>query len=53
MDPGDPSNRRITLIVKYLEQNGSEGDATALPAPAAQDNKTSGTAAPAQSPAKK
>ena len=53
MDPGDPSNRRITLIVKYLEQNGSEGDATALSAPAAQDNKTSGTAAPAQSPAKK
>jgi chemotaxis protein MotB len=56
-DPGDPSNRRITLIVKYLEQNGSGADtkndvANALPAPAAHDNKTSGTAIPAKSPAK-
>src|SRR5580704_7885585 len=56
-DPGDPSNRRITLIVKYLEQSGSGADtkndvANALPAPAAHDNKTSGTAIPAKSPAK-
>jgi chemotaxis protein MotB len=58
MDPGDPSNRRITLIVKYLEQDVSEPDAhnkaaNALPVPAAPGNKTSDRPTPAKSPTKK
>ena len=58
MNPGDPSNRRITLIVKYLEQNGSDGNTkndvgNALPALGAQRNVAPETSAPAESPAKK
>jgi chemotaxis protein MotB len=55
--PSDPSNRRITLIVKYLEQKdgaGKPGDdpAKELPILGVQTGKTPAVAAPSQ-PAKK
>jgi chemotaxis protein MotB len=58
MDASDPSNRRITLIVKYLEQNGGpdnavEDPAKALPGLGAQSSKTPEPPAPPEQPAKK
>ena len=58
MAPSDPSNRRITLIVKYLEQKGGtdnpvEDPAKALPGLGAQSSKTPEPPAPSEQSAKK
>jgi chemotaxis protein MotB len=56
--PSDPSNRRITLIVKYLEQKGAPDNAVddpakTLPVSGAPGGKTPETATLPEQPAKK
>jgi chemotaxis protein MotB len=56
--PSDPSNRRITLIVKYLEQKSAPDNAVGdpaktLPVLGAQGGKTPGPVTIPEPPAKK
>ena len=47
-DPLDPANRRISLIVQYLEKKSASGDTAASPSGAAAGEKAASPQEPAE-----